>query len=232
MQNSDNAPNGAGDLSSSWTSGNLSRLSPDRVRVLKRHLVGTSSLDVGCAYGAYTEFVRLHGMKSFGCDIRTEIVQTARTQYTRGHFVAATSLNLPFGNSTFDNVLLFDVLEHVDQDRVLEEVTRVCRGHIIASLPLKAPIALSAHGLVYWHYQDPSHLRYYTQNDIEDLFRKHSLNILDFSLSDPVELREALANSIPYGGLLGKLLRKMILRIRVTHYWQTALVVAAVPDRG
>ena len=64
-------------------------------------------------------------------------------------------LPLPFEDNFFDTVIATDVLEHLDNlHEVFDEMVRVCKGHIIISLP--NPVCDS---LAYWRskvYKDNS----------------------------------------------------------------------------
>jgi SAM-dependent methyltransferase len=58
--------------------------------------------------------------------------------WAKSHFVCGDALKLPFPDDSFDIVTLFDVLEHIEDDRsAAREALRVVRpgGHVLVSTP-------------------------------------------------------------------------------------------------
>lgn len=52
------------------------------------------------------------------------------------HFTACAAELLPFSDRSFDLVVACEVLEHLeDPAGALQEISRVCRGHLLASVP-------------------------------------------------------------------------------------------------
>lgn len=89
-------------------------------------------LDFGCATGGYTEALIHEGADhATGIDIETDRIAqaTARNEGDeRLTFIHVPDYDLPFDDSSFDGVLLNEVLEHVeDQQRALREISRVLR---------------------------------------------------------------------------------------------------------
>jgi SAM-dependent methyltransferase len=85
----------------------------------------------------------------------------------RGPFVRASGLELPFRDSTFSLVALFDLIEHVDDEaQLLSEVRRVLEpgGAVLATVP--------AHQWL-WSRHDvqAAHVRRYSPKDLRAAFR-------------------------------------------------------------
>ena len=91
-------------------------------------------LDVGCATGEYCKWLNKLGFESIGVDINLEYVEKAKTNGVTAYCMDAKSLKFP--DNSFDTVLLFEVLEHVDNPRdVLVEAKRVARKNILITVP-------------------------------------------------------------------------------------------------
>ena len=102
------------------------------IRFARRH-IGGSALDLGCGFGAYGgELARL-GVNCVGCDVNPEYLRTAAAG---GLMVVQVGSTLPFADRSFDSVLMFEVVEHVeDLDRILSEAFRVARKNVLITVP-------------------------------------------------------------------------------------------------
>lgn len=85
-------------------------------------LAGASVLDVGCGTGLYTEYCLDHGVKSYvGLDVTNVSVLMLKAKYPQLEFrqadISQSSLEFP---STFDIVLVPDVLYHITDDQRFE----------------------------------------------------------------------------------------------------------------
>src|SRR5256885_14713294 len=79
------------------------------VRFARRH-AGTSVLDLGCGFGAYSRALADEGWKCVGCDINIDYLRTAAVE---GLPVVGADSVLPFLDRSFDSVLIFEAIEHV-----------------------------------------------------------------------------------------------------------------------
>ncbi len=140
---------------------------PWKVVILDRAVVGPRVLDIGCGYGWYCDLLLEKGLEATGLD---------RNLHPRrpGVFVQGSASELPFADGTFDTVVAFDVMEHIDDhDRFLEEVRRVCRSRLILSVPNEDDRRLTEWGLTYKHHRDKTHRRQYEREELESLLRGH-----------------------------------------------------------
>ena len=153
-----------------WSSvtGNLD---PERVSHLETYLVGKKILDAGCSGGAYVDFLARKGLEVTGVDKYDQFLAIAREKGLMGTYVQGDVTNLPFADKTFDCTYCFDVLEHVDDWRAIQELTRVTTKRLILAVPQKDEL-MNQFGLTFITYQDPTHLRYYTEDSLRYLVSK------------------------------------------------------------
>jgi ubiquinone/menaquinone biosynthesis C-methylase UbiE len=103
---------------------------------------GKEVLDAGCGVGYGTALLGDAGAtRVVGMDIDPETVADASSRYgDRGvvEFTVGDLRELPFADSSFDLVVCFEAIEHIDrQDTALDELQRVLRdsGHLLLSSP-------------------------------------------------------------------------------------------------
>ncbi len=108
-----------------------------KVGMLVGSLDPATVLDAGCGEGE--TLVRLEGMLSgsvTGVDLNPESVEFAAERNPSCEFQVADVTALPFDDDVFDLVLCLEVLEHIpDPSLALAELSRVCRGDIVLSVP-------------------------------------------------------------------------------------------------
>ncbi len=125
-----------------------------RVQGLRRvtdAFAGASFLDVGCGLGDTVEAV----FGSYvGIDNSPGRVAYARRRYSTACFVVGDAVALPFRDNAVDVGLLIDTSHHLSDTalwRVLTELARVCRGHIVVSDPVtfegQGPVSRFFYGL-------------------------------------------------------------------------------------
>ncbi|HLU39704.1 MAG TPA: class I SAM-dependent methyltransferase [Planctomycetota bacterium] len=97
---------------------------------------GRTVLEIGCGAGGMLKPLARFGAV-YGIDIATEYVQVC-AEHGLARMVAGSGDALPFADRTFDLVALFDVIEHIPDERAtLAEVRRVLKpgGTVFVSVP-------------------------------------------------------------------------------------------------
>jgi 2-polyprenyl-3-methyl-5-hydroxy-6-metoxy-1,4-benzoquinol methylase len=90
----------------------------------------TSILDVGSGNGAILDYYTQLGYETVGLEVNEELVNKASNQFPETHFMFYDGLHFPLEDSSFDTILLNDVLEHIsyeDIEQVMAETYRVLK---------------------------------------------------------------------------------------------------------
>lgn len=210
-----------------WRSVSLD-LDAERVAALDRYAVGPRVLDIGCGGGGFTDYLSRRGLKAVGVERAAELLTIPMQKGLLGQYVRGDALSLPFRDRSFDTTVLFDILEHLDDHAALAEAIRVTRRRIIASVPLTVHPVVKAHGLLYYHYEDQTHLRMYTEVSIAELFRKPSLEIVALQQTLFLNFRGLLRGLLAQRpGLIARGLLRMIDRLVAFQPLPTACIVVA-----
>jgi SAM-dependent methyltransferase len=137
-------------------------VAPGHLSFVQEH-AGRKILDFGCATGGYCLALAELGFTCTGVDVNAAYVERARERGVDVHLTEAGGL-LPFAESAFDTVLLFEVLEHVENyEHVLREARRVARKNVLITVPNCARLEqLQAAGVVFDHTLDQDHVNFFT----------------------------------------------------------------------
>ena len=97
---------------------------------------GQKVLDISCGDGLLMSALSQKGAVVSGVDISEEGVKKCREKGLDVSVVDITTESLPFEDSTFDTVIMLDILEHLyAPEKLLEEAARVSKKNIIISVP-------------------------------------------------------------------------------------------------
>src|SRR5260370_36349428 len=133
---------------------------------------GESILDVGCGPGLYLKALSKLGFDVTGVDSNAVFVKEA-ARHTENVCIAnfENEALSRFVDRSFDTVLMLDILEHVRNDvELLKEGMRVCRRNVILTVPTRMSDAFNGSQLVFGSCIDPTHLRYYSNAELRQLF--------------------------------------------------------------
>lgn len=132
----------------------LKRLLPYLVN--RYGLQGRRVLDLGCGTGELTVRMNLLGFKTMGIDVHGRALDLAKILAVENGlpettFVENNAKRLPFAENSFDIVTMFSVLEHLDDqiliNELLPELKRICRGVVYVLAPNKLKVSDDHTGL-------------------------------------------------------------------------------------
>ncbi len=141
------------------------------VRFVRRNS-GKKILDYGCAVGNYCLYFKDHGFETTGVDINSHYVAIARS---RGVDAYVLNGNANFPDKSFDTVIIFEVLEHLENpDIILQDAKRLARKNVLITTPNCDRITeLRNEGLLFEHFADLDHKNFFTPETLHTLLSKH-----------------------------------------------------------
>ena len=168
------------------------------VRFARQH-AGTSILDLGCGYGAYSGALMKEGVKCIGCDINLDYLKQAVQQ---GLPVVNVDTKLPFSDRSFDSVVMFEVIEHVvDMQSILKEAFRVARKNVLITVPNSEDIErMKANDVTYAHMLSSDHLHFFDPDSFKSLLEPYSRQVV-IERSDPIYPFWFVGRSLPFYAL-------------------------------
>ena len=143
---------------------------PLHQRLLKPYVVagqwiGGDLLEIGCGEGRGIQWL-LPGIQSYTAIDKIEnAVERLRLKYPSGKFTSGHLPPLPYPESSFDSIVSFQVIEHIEDDSLfLSEIHRVLRPHGVALITTpNRPMSLS---------RNPWHIREYTGSELASMAEK------------------------------------------------------------
>jgi len=151
---------------------------------------GAKILDIGCGDGEYTTLFCKNKNEVVGLDLKNIV----KREYKKFKFVKGDAENLPFPDESFDLVISFDVLEHIQDDlKAIKEMHRVLRknGRCFLETPNRERLSYRLLALAGKRRsyplklgEDCIHLREYVRQELEERFWREfkRIKILPFWL--------------------------------------------------
>lgn len=146
-----------------------------------------------------------------GVDNEPEFVRRAQKTYPDIKFIHGSIYNLPFGKKEFDTIILFDVLEHVDEKVALKEIARVGK-RVIITVPHQNQKILLRYSLAHAHNLDRTHLRNYTVKSLKRVLQATGWSPISIKPILPISLSGILVTDLSRGKSILRLILKIILK--------------------
>lgn len=176
---------GKGTASLEWKSPTSFRLR-QALTALSGLKQGAKVLELGCGAGQFIRAVKKNrpDLDCYGCDISKNAIEAARKENDGVGYELSEEKRMPYENGVFDALLVFDVLEHVqDPDALLAEINRVMKdgGVFYCFVPCEGD------SLSLWHWikkmvktgheltkKYAGHINYFSRKSLFDLFKKNN----------------------------------------------------------
>lgn len=143
-----------------------------RYQFAKNYIQSGPTLDIACGSGYGVNLLgQCSGVHVVGADLYRPALCNARKEYTDNHlsFAVTNGLFLPFHNSSFQNIVTLETIEHITDDQAyLCEIARVLcfDGVCILSTPNRAYS-------IRHNISNPYHVREYTKEELLSLLQKY-----------------------------------------------------------
>ena len=185
------------------------KLSDVKLSYLKKYLKGQFILDLGAGQCYYSDWLAENYpfLKITAVD-RLPVNESSFRKFE--YFTVDLENVLPFPDQTFDSVIAFDIIEHIEAEtQLLSELKRICKkeGLIIGSVPHDDDKFLPDYNLTFYHRTDVTHKRYYVPELITDKFNKLGFKVEIVALHGEVNL-QVFSEFFPKGTRF--LVKKMI----------------------
>jgi 2-polyprenyl-3-methyl-5-hydroxy-6-metoxy-1,4-benzoquinol methylase len=192
---------------------NFGIVEPYLAEIVTRHLAPRAAyrsmrvLDVGCGLGVLVNFMMEQGIECYGTDL--SIFATGWSRQVR-----ASATHLPYAEETFDAIISFHLIEHLDTGQIgrfLDECGRILRpgGRLMLVTPnMLSPLRLFMGNR--WFF-DPTHKTLFTPCKIACLLRMYNFCRITFRFKLSLK-------SVPRvsGARLGFLRNILLLALGVT----------------
>lgn len=142
--------------------------------------------DIGCGEGYYSEFLVKRGIRCIGCDIDFEKVLIAKKR-APGEYVVCDANYLPFRDKVFHSLILYDIIEHLDDyTRLFIDAKRITKTYILVTVPNSDDFGLNKAGLTYSHWKDRTHKHEFTITKLIEIAKSYRLKIVEIGYCNPL----------------------------------------------
>lgn len=158
-------------------------------------------LEVGCGDGYGTSILSKKAKKIIGLDVDRKTTEDADKKYGTDKcvFQAYDGKKLPYNNNTFDAVVSFQVIEHVNDDKgFVSEISRILKkdGIFLVTTPNKTYRLRKGQKPF-----NPFHVREYYPEELEELLKTAFRNVEMHGIRGTEEVQKAETSRVQNPGL-------------------------------
>lgn len=184
---------------------------------------GSRILDIGCGNGAYV--LAFHGRRDIhGVDYRHFEAWNAAPAL----FSVSDAQKIDLQDRDYDTVTCFETLEHLsDPEAALRECHRLTRGNLILTVPnCQITEGMKHSGLIYNHWNDPTHVNFWTMDGICTLVENNGFRVRKREYINKVNIGYLLFEALGLPAFLSRPLGKLFGLVQRKRYYMTTLVIA------
>jgi SAM-dependent methyltransferase len=198
-------------------------LNRDRLKAIEA-FAGEKILDVGCGNGMYVLHLKDRYMIR-GVDYQHFDAWSRQPDL----FKVCQADDLDFEDNSFDTILSFEVLEHLDNpESALAEYFRVCASNVIITVPnCSLSAGLRNSGLIYNHWIDRTHRNFWEIKSIEALASAAGFEIVHSCHINNMNMGHLLAEAVGLSGRPAQYVAGFFKLIQIRKYPMTCLIVAS-----
>lgn len=160
-------------------------------RKILRGIKFKNCLDLGCGSGyMVSEIAKSYpNVEYTGIDIYAKAIKHAKKIYPNIKFKVASASNIPFKNKSFDLILFYETIEHVEDPQIcLKEIKRVLKeqGHLILTMDSGSflfRIVWFIWEKSYGKIWQGAHLHPFHHRELEELIKKSGFRIKNKTFS-------------------------------------------------
>lgn len=153
-----------------------SGVNPLKLKLLDEYLLPGSCLDIGCGNGLYGGKI----LERCSELLQIDVVDRRNPEAIQYPFQSCDANNLDALDRRFENIVAFDIMEHLDDDVIfLKHVHNLMGGRLILTVPNKEDEQPRMIGLTHMHHTDKTHQREYTKEGLQSLLEDNGFNVLE-----------------------------------------------------
>ncbi len=148
------------------------------MKLLNDHLNPGSVLDVGCGNGLYSFFCQ----NTCPDVLQIDLYDRRDIRSSKLPFKMMNAEDLSDLDGSYDNIIAFDIIEHLDDDgRFLNSAYRLLKhgGKLIVSVPNEDNSLLEQLNLAHIHFTDKTHRREYSAEKLHALVQKAGFAVIE-----------------------------------------------------
>jgi len=150
-----------------------------KYKLISKHAKGKHLLDIGCGSGRFIEFVKQKGWSVKGLEPDEE---TRAFCLKNGLDVSPASELGDQSENAYDIITMWHVLEHVYHlNKDIESISKTLKqdGTLFVAVPNCASYDAQKYGEHWAAYDLPIHLHHFRKENVEQLFQKHGMKVVD-----------------------------------------------------
>ncbi len=127
------------------------------------------SLDIGCATGNYLELFRRHSRLMYGCDVSQWYIDNTKFNEIKHLMKVIENNKVPFINNMFDFIHMSQVIEHIPEKDIREELLEIKR--VLKSGGIFYISTVGEGPQIPRPDQDPTHISCFSKEKWESIFQ-------------------------------------------------------------